>query len=161
MQCDAQTLVNLASRLRGIPDGTKLDILIALFCQLAGVPCDAQSLTKLGQCNLCNLPVGVKWDILMALFCQIANAPPAPPPLVAPVFTTLNAFSAGWTWSGANPAFWLVESSTDGGITWSQVFQVAGANRNIITAIPPGLYSVIGVDGSLTAVTARSNTLTT
>lgn len=74
--CDAQSLVNGAPcDLACIPTGMQLSVLISLFCQIANVPCDAQSLVANANaaCAESCIPPGMQLPVLIYLACQIVT----------------------------------------------------------------------------------------
>lgn len=65
-----------------------------------------------------------------------------------------------WTFSGTNPANWVVEVSHDGGVTWAFVNEELGTARTH-TGLPPGSKArVYGIDATGKIVNAASNAVT-
>jgi hypothetical protein len=121
ISCLANDLVDSASCYCGIPDGKKLDILIALFANIAEVNTDANSLLASANC-LCGIPDGRKLDVLIAVACVIANSGGTAkvcilggvgPPLMA---VPCN-FAAYVQQPGPNFGLWLGDLATG----WAQV----------------------------------------
>jgi len=63
------------------------------------------------------------------------------------VVTPGSANTINWTYVSTNPANWRIESSSDGGVTWSEVDLVVGTDRTYTGLSTGDLARVIGVDG--------------
>lgn len=102
-----------------IPDGSKLAVLISLFCKVAGMNCDPDSLVSDAKCIITCIPPGLYLPILVNLACQIANnggggggqdlfighyggnAPNITPTASVAVARDLDAPNVVWWWDGS------------------------------------------------------------
>ena len=62
-----------------------------------------------------------------------------------------------WTFSGGDPAFWMVMQGDSAVGPWTEFDEVAGANRSYGGLDTPHWYAVQGVDDSDVPITALSN----
>jgi hypothetical protein len=120
ISCLANDLMEDASCFCGIQEGRKLDILIALFAQIADVSLSPSDLMDPGKC-VC-IPPGMQMNVLISLACQILNAGGSAKVCIlggvgAPAIAVPCAFSAYVQQPGPNFGLWLGDLSTG----WSNV----------------------------------------
>ena len=69
MSCDPQILSVESAIFKGVAEGNKLNILIYLFAQIAGVTIDPEVLSEAAKCFQC-IPEGNKMNVLLYLACN-------------------------------------------------------------------------------------------
>lgn len=119
--CDPDTLVADARCIdHCIPDGSKLAVLISLFCKVANMNCDPDSLVADAKCIITCVPPGMYLPILVNLACQIVNnggggggtdlfqghyggnIPNFTPTVSPAIARDLDAPNVSWWWDGTN-----------------------------------------------------------
>lgn len=82
------------------------------------------------------------------------------PTVVGAVATAGLTGVVNWTFSGADPALWLVQESDDGGVTWNFNSTVGGTVRTQ-NALTPGVkIRIVGLNSDNTIAYAASNAVT-
>ena len=98
------------------------------------------------------------------LFCQPT---PCMSLILANQDAPVAAYDAGtatlsWTYAGSDVLdHWLVENSTDGGVSWAFAADVALAVFSMLVDPGTGQWRVTGVDGAEAPVTQPSNAVAT
>lgn len=69
IKCPPDQLVLKSKDFGGLPEAWKLNVLIYLFAQIAGVAIDIPNLVAESKC-FCGLQQAQKWDVLLWLACQ-------------------------------------------------------------------------------------------
>jgi hypothetical protein len=76
----------------------------------------------------------------------------------APVLSLFGPNIAAWSYSGANPTFWDLFESLDGGDTWSLWHSYPGTVYTSSTSVDSGaLWYVVGTDAGHVPETLQSN----
>lgn len=75
------------------------------------------------------------------------------------MITSLASAEIEWTWSATDPASWSIDTSSDGGVTWTQFDVSPGSDRSYGGFSGGELASIVGLDGLGSPVTERSNSV--
>jgi hypothetical protein len=75
----------------------------------------------------------------------------------APVLAYSPPEAITWTWAGSDPDTWSIEQSPNPNGPWTPVESQPGASRGFSGLDLGFWYTILGLDGSSTPVTTRSN----